>query len=425
MRPSGKIGFEKALVGNRGRVAFLYSFGTCLCLFGLSRDSLRGIVSGLLRIIVEPDYLISDYMVVGGMGASFVNSGLLVLIFTTIMAALKIHIRGTSIAAIFTIAGFAFFGKNLLNVWFIVGGVWLHAKFWREPFFRFIYIAFFGTALAPLVSQLMFGLPFSPPLRIFLGAAAGLSAGFVLPPLASAFLSVHRGFNLYNIGFTAGMVGTVFVSILRSHGFTATSRVLWSTGNNAVLVPVCGAFFLLLAMAGVLLGGCCPGGIRLLWSSSGRLPSDFVDLYDFPATILNMGVTALAAWAYLWAVGGDFNGPTLGGLLTIAGFSAMGKTPRNITPILLGVVLGSILKNWSLTDPPIQLAALFSTTLAPVAGEFGWLPGIVTGYVHSSVVLYVGVLHAGFNLYNNGFAGGIVAAILVPLIEAFRRRGGR
>ncbi|MDD3917406.1 MAG: DUF1576 domain-containing protein [Synergistaceae bacterium] len=37
-------------------------------------------------------------------------------------------------------------------------------------------------------------------------------------------------------------------------------------------------------------------------------------------------------------------------------------------------------------------------------------------------MLYVGVLHAGFNLYNNGFAGGLVAAILVPLIETFRGR---
>ena len=138
-----------------------------------------------------------------------------------------------------------------------------------------------------------------------------------------------------------------------------------------------------------------------------------------------MGLTGLAATAYLYFSGGDFNGPTLGGLLTIAGFSAMGKTPLNITPILLGVMLGSVTKDWSLTDPPIQLAALFGTTLAPIAGEFGWIAGVLAGYIHSSVVLNVGVLHAGFNLYNNGFAGGIVAAILVPLIEAFRGREKR
>ncbi|HCL79480.1 MAG TPA: DUF1576 domain-containing protein, partial [Synergistaceae bacterium] len=54
-----------------------------------------------------------------------------------------------------------------------------------------------------------------------------------------------------------------------------------------------------------------------------------------------------------------------------------------------------------------------------------WWAGVIAGYVHSSVVLYVGVLHSGFNLYNNGFAGGLVAAVLVPLLEAFRRRSQR
>ena len=40
------------------------------------------------------------------------------------------------------------------------------------------------------------------------------------------------------------------------------------------------------------------------------------------------------------ATGGDLNGPTLGGILTIMGFSAFGKHARNITPIMLGVVIG-------------------------------------------------------------------------------------
>jgi hypothetical protein len=53
------------------------------------------------------------------------------------------------------------------------------------------------------------------------------------------------------------------------------------------------------------------------------------------------------------------------------------------------------------------------------------MAGVLAGYIHSSVVLNVGVLHAGFNLYNNGFAGGMVAAILVPLLEAFRGREKR
>jgi hypothetical protein len=43
--------------------------------------------------------------------------------------------------------------------------------------------------------------------------------------------------------------------------------------------------------------------------------------------------------------------------------------------------------------------------------------------VHSSAATSVGSLHGGLNLYNNGFAAGIVAAVLVPVIIAIR--GGR
>ena len=65
-----------------------------------------------------------------------------------------------------------------------------------------------------------------------------------------------------------------------------------------------------------------------------------------------------------------------------------------------------------------MLAALFGTTLAPIAGRFGWAWGLVAGFVHSSVAQTVGQLHGGLVLYNNGFAAGLVASILAPLIIA-------
>jgi len=35
----------------------------------------------------------------------------------------------------------------------------------------------------------------------------------------------------------------------------------------------------------------------------------------------------------------------------------------------------------------------------------------------------VGFLHGGLNLYNNGFAGGLVAMFLVPLIRVLSKEG--
>ncbi len=422
MEQSGKLGLDRYLVGDGGKRLFLFLFGALLCTAGIVSDPSFRIFQGLGNILVEPDYLISDYFQVGGMGASFLNSGVLTLLFTAILVHHKIPVRGISIASIFTVAGFSLFGKNLLNVWFILAGVWLYARVQREPFLKFIYIAFFGTALSPLVSQLMFGLHLPAPFRIVAGAVAGLSAGFVLPSLAAAFLSVHKGYNLYNVGFTAGMVGTLYVSLFRSHGFVAEVRVLWTNGNNGFVVPLLAGMFLTMILCGFWLNEKSFRGVSSIWAHPGRLLTDFVDIFDFPPVLVNMGANGFVAMTYLLLIGGDFNGPTIGGIFTIVGFSAMGKTPRNILPILIGVMLGSLTKSWSLADPPIQLAALFGTTLAPIAGEFGWKAGILAGYVHSSVVLYVGVLHAGFNLYNNGFAGGLVAAALVPFIEAFRGR---
>ena len=54
-------------------------------------------------------------------------------------------------------------------------------------------------------------------------------------------------------------------------------------------------------------------------------------------------------------------------------------------------------------------------TLAPIAGRFGIIAGIFAGFVHVSMAFNVGYLHGGINLYNNGFSGGFVAAMLVPI----------
>ena len=87
---------------------------------------------------------------------------------------------------------------------------------------------------------------------------------------------------------------------------------------------------------------------------------------------------------------------------------------------MIGVFISSLAKDWNAHDPSAVLAALFGTTLAPIAGRFGWHWGIVAGIVHSSVAQSVGQVHGGLVLYNNGFAAGLVAAILVPVILSLR-----
>ena len=56
---------------------------------------------------------------------------------------------------------------------------------------------------------------------------------------------------------------------------------------------------------------------------------------------------------------------------------------------------------------------------------FGVVAGIVAGYLHSSVALNVGIVYGGMNLYNNGYAGGIVAIFMVPVIHSIMDRRAR
>jgi hypothetical protein len=71
-------------------------------------------------------------------------------------------------------------------------------------------------------------------------------------------------------------------------------------------------------------------------------------------------------------------------------------------------------------------SALFGTTLAPIAGRFGRYWSIITGLPHLSIAQSVAQPHGGLVLSNNGFAAGLVAAILVPGIIALQQpaKGG-
>ena len=87
---------------------------------------------------------------------------------------------------------------------------------------------------------------------------------------------------------------------------------------------------------------------------------------------------------------------------------------------MAGVYLANLVFHWEVSSITSLLAALFATTLAPIAGAYGIIPGILAGFLHMAVVMNVGYLHGGMNLYNNGFAGGFVAAILVPVLDSLK-----
>jgi hypothetical protein len=118
------------------------------------------------------------------------------------------------------------------------------------------------------------------------------------------------------------------------------------------------------------------------------------------------------------------NGPVIGAIFTVSGFSSFGNHPKNSLPIMLGAILGYLLSGRSLSATGAMMTVIFSTTLAPIAGHYGFLAGILAGLMHMAITPNTSYLHGGLNLYNNGFAGGFVAAVLAPLLQAYTKKRG-
>lgn len=392
-------------------------------LWGLLLQPFPEMVRGLMRIFVEPDFLITDYVAVGGAGAALVNASLITLMCIALMYFLNMNIEGSSIAALSLMLGFSLFGKNLVNIWSIILGVFIYAKYHKTHLSNYLYIGFYGTSLSPIITQtIQFG-HFSLPVRLAMSLLVGIIIGFVMPPLCAHFYNTHKGYSLYNGGFTAGIIATVIISIYKSFGLALESRKLWAAGYNIPFSEILISFFVILIFIGALTD---KNAFRKYWNIlkyPGLNGTDFTFSEGFSPTLINMGIDGIFCTLYLLAIGAELNGASIGGIFTVVGFSATGKTLRNITPIMLGITLLAALSgNYTVTDPAVVLALMFGTTIAPIAGQYGFLIGILAGFLHAAVVLNIGIVYSGMNLYNNGFAGGIVAAFLVPIIKSIQNR---
>lgn len=375
------------------------------------------IIQGFMKIITSPAGLITDSILIGGLGAALFNAGLVLLYSTMLLKLVKVPFSGISIACLFLMAGFAMFGKDLLNIQpFILGG-WLYSRYKKEPFSHYIYTTLFGTTLSPMTTEA--GTLVDGPAKILVMLVVGALIGFLIPPVAAFSIRAHQGYNLYNVGFAAGLLGMIFVSLSRSMGYEFKTTLKWSTGNDLILGIWLAVIFTLLIVAGFLLEPNWKSYPHIM-RHSGRLIADFVLLDGVGISFINMGIVGFIGLLFVVVVGCGISGPTIGGIFTMCGFAAFGKHPKNILPIMAGVALSSFVMLYNINEPAVVLAALFGTALAPIAGQFGWHWGVVAGFIHASVVLNVGGLHGWMNLYNNGFSAGLICVVLVPLIEAIR-----
>jgi len=381
-------------------------------------DTPKNIFAGYIRILQSPSVLISDYLRIGGLGATLFNVATIIFFNTLILSKLKFKMTGPIFAGVLTIAGFSFFGKNLFNTLPIYLGIYLYSKTQRIDFKSFIIVVLFSTGISPLVSFMIFGTDWPLYFGLPAGILAGVFVGFVLPAFSAHTIRFHRGYNLYNIGFALGVLSMLFAVVLHSFNVKLDVGGPTSEAYHTELVFMSLGLSLIFLVAAFIYDPQVIKKYPKLLKSSGRLVSDFISDYGKAVSIFNVAMMGFVSVGMLLILGLKINGPVMGGILTVMGFGAFGKHPRNAIPVMFGAWLGVVLTNYSLDSVGMVIALLFVTAVSPIAGRYGPFIGMIAGFIHILITPLAYAFQGGFDLYNNGFAAGFVAALMIPLLEA-------
>ena len=400
---------------------YLFGLSVMLMILAFVIESPQSLVSGMMTILVSPSQLFTDYMEIASVGSTLLNVAIMLGISIYSYKKLEIPLNGTVIGSLGMLAGFSFFGKNLFNSIPFMIGVWIYTKVTKQNYRNYVIVGLFGSALGPLISFLAFSGVLSQGWSVLIAYALGIFIGFILPQLSTQFLGFHQGFSLYNVGFTAGIIGMVVLGFMNAFGIEVETRTLTSTQSPLILYQLLIGFCVILIVTSFYLHFKKKEKyhFKLLLKLSGRLPSDFVEMTNLATVTLNMSIIGFILLGYVLMNGGQLNGPIVGSIIGVMSFGAFGNQVKNTVPVLVGIMIGSYLTGVEPTSTSALIAAIFGTTLAPVSGYYGPFAGMIAGFVHITLVSHVVVMHGGLNLYNNGFAGGFVAAVLVPIFEIF------
>ena len=197
------------------------------------------------------------------------------------------------------------------------------------------------------------------------------------------------------------------------------------------MFPYLWAYAGLLALAGILLA--LDGqedilqGLYTIVTTEDALITDYVLVAGPGAALVNSAIVTAISICLLYAAQDTLNGMTLVEMGLMSGFSLFGKNFVNIWPILAGTWLYTRLRRQRLAGN-IGIG-LMATALAPivsyVALDNGWggplegvLVGAVIGFIMPPLASYTYRIQNGMNLYNVGFACGLVAMICVPLMSS-------
>lgn len=381
----------------------------------------KEIFVGYKNILLSSSILTTDYIAIGTLGGALVNAASILILNLVILRLLNLRMSGLIYAALYMILGFSFFGKNILNSLPIYIGIYLYAFINKIPVKNLVISLLFSSGISPLVSYLIFGFDLAYYISIPLGIGAGIVAGLMVPAISSHTIKFHQGYNLFNVGFSLGIISLAFNGVLRAFNLRASEISILSNDHNLFLYLFVAILALVLLIAGIILNPKSFKMIPDLYKRSGRLVSDYIRDYGVSIVMINQAslLTFEILICLIFKI--ELNGAIFGTILAVSGFAGAGLHLKNTSFVMLGAILMCLITKTNITLTSIIIGILFSAGVAPIAGRYGIVAGIIAGMLHIAILPLCRSFQGGYDLYNNGFCAGFVACILIAIIEAFKK----
>lgn len=393
--------------------------------------------TGLWQIISQPVKISTNCFALGGYAATFLNMGLVGLIFLTLFILLKAVPNNVSTLGFLLTVGFSSWGITVLNIWPTILGVVVYCLIKKEKLSANVNAMMFSTGIAPLISDLLVRYPSEEVIGfnfsgLIVTIIVGVLIGFGIAAGLSHSPQIHKGFDLYSaavpvcfIAFflNAMLYKTIGIALPAAPGaetLTVASPVI----VNVFCIIVFGA-----CVAGALLMGCKPKDYLALLKSENHV-GNVSGTLGKEVFLMNVGVYGLFILAYYNAVGASFNGVTFGIIFCMLCTCNSGSHPGNVWPIMLGYVAGSFVFSglsqmaggtyaMGINAQAIVIGLCFANGLSPIVSKYGWFWGALASMMHFVLVTSVPNMHGGFCLYNGGFTAAVICILLVPILEKF------
>lgn len=167
-----------------------------------------------------------------------------------------------------------------------------------------------------------------------------------------------------------------------------------------------------------------------------KSPSVCVDYVSISlgGAMLNASLLLIASLLLLKALSLRITGPIFAGVMSVLGCGFYGANILNVIPIHLGIYLYTICSKAKYTNNIIPI--LFSAGISPAVSflalgldipiyfsiPIAIFVGMIIGFVIPAISSHVIIFHNGYNLFNIGFALGIISMIFNGILSSFNIR---